>query len=689
MKYAKWNLSPCSPSALTSMQAAGIPPLTAAALCARGLDTPEKALRFLSTDRSLLHDPWKMKDMDRATARIRRALDSREKIAVYGDYDVDGITATALLTSCLRRQGGQVIPYIPDRLEEGYGLNPATIVRLRAQGISLIVTVDCGITAVDEVALAQSLGIDVVVTDHHECKEVLPDAAAVVNPHRPDCPYPFKALAGVGVALKLALALAPPEDQRRVLAKYADLAAIGTVADVMELVDENRAIVQMGLEALENPQRPGLRMLLREAGLEGKPLTSTAIGFSLAPRINASGRMGCAGLACELLLTESPARGEELARELCALNRERQAIEMEIYTECVSRLSRFRAKDLYSIVLADERWHQGVVGIVASRLSEQYTCPTFMICLSEGKGKGSCRSCGGVNLFKVLESCSDLLDSFGGHEQAAGFTISEERIPAFRERVDQSIRRAVGNEAITTSLQVEMDLPSAALLTLENVDALSMLEPTGAGNPRPVFQLRGVSVLSVSAVGNGRHTRFRLQKDGCTLDAIFFSVSPQEAGLTPGCRMDLAFSPTVNEFRGNRTVQLQIIDVRPSLTQAQTEQRLYQRYRSGERLTPQEAALLLPCREDFVAVWRYLTRHSSPGMVEDTAPRLARKIARTFGIRETYTHTMICLDVMHERGLISLSAETDHLQICIRPTEGKVDLEASYIMQQLHHLAEG
>ena len=689
MKYAKWNLSPCSPSALTSMQAAGIPPLTAAVLCARGLDTPEKALRFLSTDVSLLHDPWMMKDMDKATARIRQALERGEKMAVFGDYDVDGITSTALLTSYLRRQGGQVIPYIPDRLEEGYGLNPGAIVKLRTQGVSLVVTVDCGITAVSEVMLARSLGMDVVITDHHECKEVLPDAAAVVNPHRPDCPYPFKALAGVGVALKLVLALAGPENQRRLLAQYADLAAIGTVADVMEIVDENRVIVQMGLDALSNSQRPGLRMLLREAGLEGKPLTATSIGFSLAPRINASGRMGCAGLACELLLTESPVRGEELARDLCALNRERQAIEMEIYTECVSRLSRFQAKDLYSIVLADERWHQGVVGIVASRLSEQYSCPTFMICLDQGKGKGSCRSYGGVNLFLALEACSDLLESFGGHELAAGFTILEENIPAFRRRVDQYIRQAVGNCSITSSLQVEMDLPSAALLTLENVDALSMLEPTGTGNPKPVFQLCGVNVLSVSTVGSGRHTKFRVQKDGCTLDAIFFSANPQDAGLAPGNRVDLAFSPSINEFRGNRSVQLQILDVRPSLTQSQAEQRLYQRYRSGERLTPQEAALLLPRREDFVAVWRYLSRHSDPGMVEDTAPRLARKIARTFGIRETYTRTMVCLDVMNERGLISLSAETDHLQIRVRPTQGKVDLEASYIMQQLRRLIDG
>jgi single-stranded-DNA-specific exonuclease len=670
------------------MEAAGISPLTAATLCARGFDTPEKALHFLSTNPGLMHDPWLLKDMDKAVARIHQAMERTEKIAVFGDYDVDGITSTALLTSYLRSQGCLVIPYIPDRLEEGYGLNPAAIVKLRTQGVSLVITVDCGITATAEVALAQSLGMDVVVTDHHECKEVLPEAVAVVNPHRPDCPYPFKSLAGVGVALKLVLALGGREQEAQLLSQYVDLAAIGTVADVMEIVDENRVIVQLGLDVLDDPHRPGLKMLLREAGLEGKPITATSIGFSLAPRINASGRMGCADLACELLLTSSLMRGEELARELCALNRERQAIEMEIYTECVARLSRFQAKDLYSIVLADEKWHQGVVGIVASRLSEQYSCPSFMICLSEGKGKGSCRSYGGVNLFQALEGCSDLLESFGGHELAAGFTILEENIPAFRKRVDYLIREAVNNETITASLQVDLDLPDAALLTLENVDGLNLLEPTGTGNPKPVFQLSGAHVVNVSTVGGGRHTKFRVQKDGCSLDAIFFSATPQDAGLAPGARVDLAFSPSVNEFRGNRSVQLQIIDVRPALTQSQVEQRLYQRYRSGEVLTPQEAALLLPQREDFVAVWRYLQRQSAPDMVEDTAPRLARKIARTFGIRETYTRTRVCLDVMHERGLISLSAETDHLRIRIQPISGKVDLEASYIMQQLHRLAE-
>ena len=317
MKYKQWNRAASAPQARAAMEAAGVPPLAALTLCARGLDTPEKARAFLDAGRGQLLDPFLMKDMDRAAARVRRALAAGEHIAVYGDYDVDGITSTCLLTDFLRREGGTVIPYIPDRMEEGYGLNREAVAALRGQGVGLIVTVDCGITAVEEAACAASLGVELVITDHHECKAALPAAAAVVDPRRADCPYPFKCLAGVGVALKLVLALGGPARRDELLERYADLAAIGTVADVMSLTGENRTIVRLGLEALRRTGRPGLRALLHEAGLDERPLTATAIGYTLAPRINASGRMGCASLAGELLLTDDPERPviAPLARE--------------------------------------------------------------------------------------------------------------------------------------------------------------------------------------------------------------------------------------------------------------------------------------------------------------------------------------------------------------------------------------
>ena len=688
MKYRQWNLRAPSPAAQAAMEADGVPPLAAAVLCARGLDTAEKARAFLRSDEDLLWDPFLMKDMDRAVGRIAAALDQGEHIAVYGDYDVDGITSTCLLTDYLRSRGARVTPYIPDRMEEGYGLSCSAVSALHNKGVSLIITVDCGITAVAEAEFAASLGIDVVITDHHECKDRIPAAAAVVDPHRRDCGYPFKHLAGVGVALKLVLALGDKAEEPILLRRYADLAAVGTVADVMQVVGENRAIIRMGLAALKNTARPGLRALLHEAGLNERPLNSMSIGYTLAPRINASGRMGCAGLAAELLLTPDPARGEDLARELCALNRERQAVELEIYEECVAMADAMAPEERPALVLAREGWHQGVVGIVASRLSEKYSCPTFMICLQDGRGKGSCRSFGGFNLFAALEQCRDLLEGFGGHELAAGFTILEANIPAFRARMLELVRSSTGGAAMEAALEVDAEA-DPALLTQEGVLSLDLLEPYGTGNPKPVFSMSGCTVTNASEVGGGRHLKLKVTKGGRSFDAIFFSVSLAEAGLAPGDRVDLAFSPQINEFRGWRSVQLQLIDLRPALTRAQAERALYEKLRSGAALTPQEAAALTPTREEFAAVWRYLKNRSSAGRLEETAGRLSRNIARSFGLRETFMRTMVCLEVLDERGLIRVEHSTDHLCIDLKPTEGKVNLEESYIMRRLRKLTEG
>ncbi|NLF34922.1 MAG: single-stranded-DNA-specific exonuclease RecJ, partial [Clostridiales bacterium] len=362
MKYKIWNQAPSAAAAARVMEGQGVHPLVASVLCARGLDTLEKAGDFLASDASLLCAPELLKDMDKAVARIRAALARGEKMAVYGDYDVDGITATCLLAQFLREEGGDVVPYIPDRMEEGYGLNREAVAFLREKGVSLIITVDCGITAVEETLYAGSLGMDVIITDHHECKDALPAACAVVDPRRSDCGYPFKALAGVGVALKLALALAGPARHGEVLDKYADLTAIGTVADVMCLLGENRAIVRMGLESMENSKRPGLRALLREAGMENKAISASTIGYMLAPRLNAAGRICRASVAAKLLLTKDPVRAGELAQALCGLNRERQCIEREIFENCVSLVERDPAFHRHVIVLSSTQWHQGVVG---------------------------------------------------------------------------------------------------------------------------------------------------------------------------------------------------------------------------------------------------------------------------------------------------------------------------------------
>lgn len=688
VKYQEWNLRPRDEVGEAALERAGIPPLAARVLCARGFRTPEQAAALLSTDPAQLHDPFLLLDMKQAVTRISTALERAERIAVYGDYDVDGITSTCLLADYLRSRGGDVTTYIPDRLEEGYGVGRFALEVLHAQGVELIITVDCGITAVAEACYARELGMDFIVTDHHECKAELPQAVAVVNPRRPDCPYPFKALAGVGVTLKLVLALGGADAQAALLRRYADFAAIGTVADVMTLVGENRAIVRLGLDVLRETRRPGLRALLREAGLEDKALTTAAIGYTLAPRINASGRMGNPALAVDLLLTEHPAQGERLAKKLCALNRERQEIELGIFEACQGLVESAPEEERSALVLASGDWHQGVVGIVASRLSEKYACPAFIICLQDGYGKGSCRSFGGMSLFAALEQCVDLLEGFGGHEQAAGFTILEEHIPAFRVRMNQMIASASGTGNPSSAVEVDAALESPALLTLEQVAALAVLEPHGTGNPAPCFSISGCTVDAVNAVGGGRHLKLKILFRNQISDAIFFSITAEACGICPGDRVDVVFYAQINEYRGRRTVQLQLLDLRPAQTRAQAERALYEKYRRGELLSAAEAAALTPSREEFAGLWRYLKSRPNNRYVEEPISHLAKNVARATGGREVFPRTMICLEVFHERGLVQLEQASGQLRIGLNAANDKVDLEESYILRRLREQIE-
>ena len=685
MKYKQWNELPATVGDEGALRGAGIPALCAKVLAARGFCDPEEARRFLYEEEPLC-DPLLMADMDQAAGRLRRAIEAGEKVAVYGDYDVDGITATCLLTDFLRGEGATVTPYIPNRLEEGYGLNRSAVEQLAEAGVTLVVTVDCGITAVEETAYAKALGLDVIITDHHECKDILPNAAAVVDPHRGDCPYPFKCLAGVGVALKVCMALAGRDQDKELLDRYADLAALGTVADVMRLTGENRTIVRRGLAVLPHTSRPGLLALLRESGAEGRAMSSISVGYTLAPRINAAGRMGCSQVALELLLTDDERRGEELARELCELNRRRQELEGDIFSQCDLLVDALPAGERDALVLSGDGWHQGVVGIVASRLTEKYAVPAFMICLTEGRGKGSCRSYGDLNLFALLEGCADLLETYGGHELAAGFTILEENIPAFRKRINALIRQA-RQEAPVTVLTVDCALPDASLLTQEEIEGLSLLEPYGPGNPKPVFRLDRCALAGLTQVGGGKHMKLKLALGSERLDAIFFSATPECAGIDRTDRVDVCFYPQINEYRGWRTVQLQVCDLRPARTRAQAEEELFRRLMAGELLSPEEAAALLPTRQEFANLWRYLRSRQGEGPIEETAQRLARNVARCCGVRETFMRTEVCLAVFHDRGLIQVERSTDHLRIQVRREGEKVDLESAELMRLLRRMA--
>ncbi|MBR3560253.1 MAG: single-stranded-DNA-specific exonuclease RecJ [Oscillospiraceae bacterium] len=668
---------------------AGYPYLVSSVLVSRGVESAEAAAVALERERELTHSPFLMRDMDKAVARVQDALARGEKIAVFGDYDVDGITATCLLTDYLRSRGAEVVMHIPGRFDEGYGLSCDAIRALAAQGVSLIITVDCGITGVEETDFAASLGVDMVITDHHECKETLPAAVAVVDPHRPDCPYPFKHLAGVGVALKLVLALGGNGREDALFARYCTLAAIGTIADVMRMEDENRAIVSMGLDAIGHSDFIGLHALLREAGLADKPLSSIQVGFVLAPRINAAGRMGRASLAAELLLTDDEAEAARKARELCELNRERQSVEQEIYAKAIEQLETLPPEEKYALVLASEDWHQGVVGIVASRLSEKYSCPSFMIHLADGVGKGSCRSYGGFNLFGALEACSDLLLGFGGHELAAGFTIEEANIPAFRKKMNRYVREHTGRTPPVSSLTIDAELTRPALVTLDEVERLGELEPYGAGNDRPVFCFRGALLESAQSVGQNRHLKVRLQKGHATFEGIFFSVTADDAGVAAGSRVDAAFYLQINEFRGSRTVQLQLLDLRPARSPSAHEAELLalrDALLEQQALSPRDASRLMPSREQFVRVWRILERDAALGVLSAPELPLLRRIAAEVTGAESFLRTALCLDIFAERGLLAIERSGDTLTLRLTSDGKKVALEECPYLQQLRDI---
>ena len=661
---------------------AGFSPLTAAVLCSRGCSTPREAADLLSVD-GPLPPPEAMTDLPAAAQRVRQALENGERVAVFGDYDVDGITSTCLLTQFLREQGGDCLFYIPGRMEEGYGLNIPAIDALHQQGVTLLITVDCGITAHREAAYCRELGLDLIITDHHECKDALPDAVAVVDPHRCDEHYPHCDLAGVGVAFKLAAAIAG--NQEAVLDRYADLVCLGTVADVMPLTGENRVFVSRGLQQLHTRPRLGLAALMDQCSCAGSPPTASTIGYTLAPRINAAGRLGQVELAVELFLTDDPQRAQYLARELCELNRQRQAVESEIYEQAVTML-RGRPQPA-AIVLADERWHQGVVGIVASRLAEEYRCPTFLICLDGEHGKASSRSYGGFNLFAALEALGDHLESYGGHELAAGFTIRRDAIDNFRQAMEQ--RAAAFRDSADYRCALEIDcMVEPSLLTLQTVTALDQLEPCGAGCPKPVLAMGGLIVDQCSEVGGGRHLRLRLRKGTICLSAIYFSATQARCGIHVGNVVEVAFTPQINEYRGVRSVQLNVVDIRPMTadTQQSYEQALYERCLAGF-VSPPEADWFLPQRPDFVALWRYLSAQT--GEICDECGALREKLSRYAGVPASMIRMKICLDVFAEQGLIALEHRAQRLSITLTAQGRKVDLEESRILRRLKEKKAG
>lgn len=561
MKHAHWDIGGFEREAAVTLYKNDINPLVSVLLASRGITEINDAHAAIGVATAQFHDPYLLADMDKAVSRIEKALENKERIAIYGDYDVDGMTASVVLALWLKSKGAEPDIYIPGRSEEGYGLNCTALKELKSRGVGLVVTVDCGVTAFDEAKYAKELGLGLVITDHHECREELPDADAVVDPKRPDCNYPFESLAGVGVAFKLVCALERDYLSDEILDKYCELVAIGTVADVMQVVGENRDLIRRGMGVLGRNPRPGLNQLLIEAGGESEKVTTSTIGFVIAPRLNAAGRMGTPELSVELLLTTCPNEAKELAIELCKLNTERRNLELDIFEQANTML--FDLKPDSPIVLCAEDWYQGVTGIVAAKLADSHRLPVIIISLEDGIGKGSCRSFGSFNIYRALCSCEDILENFGGHEMAAGVTVREENVEELRNRIRKEYEKHVEN-GVSLGLRLDFEVEKPELLVLKNVEALSQLEPFGSGNPAPRLCITGAKLVLAESIGAGKHSRIRIEKSGRNLDCIYFSMQAKDLGVEEGADVDVAFEPQINVFRGKTNVQLQLYDIRPA-----------------------------------------------------------------------------------------------------------------------------
>lgn len=571
MHKVKWNFksSGLDPSKINAFSKQfSLSYVMSTVLLNRGIETEEQLKEYIGKTLDKVHNPLLLPDMEKAAKRIIKAINDKEKIVVYGDYDVDGVTSTALLYGFLRDNGANAEYYIPDRIKEGYGLNIRAINKISKMGTGLLITVDCGITSVGEVELAKAQKMEVIITDHHTCKERLPDAVAVVNPKRPDSEYPFPYLAGVGVAFKLVLAVTilMGKSTRECFDKYVELAAIGTIADVVELQGENRIIADRGIGRLSESTNEGIKALLEVCGAGEKPVNSTTVAFMLAPRINAAGRMENASLAAELLLSDSQQAAYKRAVTLDSLNRERQNVERKMYDEAIKMLQENPdLKDKRIIVLAKKGWHHGVIGIVASRLTEAFYKPCILIASEEnGMGKGSGRSVEGINLFEALSACNACLTQFGGHALAAGLSLDMEDFDEFYKRIDKYIADNTKEEPKKT-LDIECTVPDT-FLTISSAKQLDRLEPFGMCNEKPVFAMLGVKVCEAKTMGaDNKHLRLKIETTGGKVfEAVGFSFGAFAPKLFSGRLIDIAFNIDINTFQNTERLQLIIKDIRSS-----------------------------------------------------------------------------------------------------------------------------
>ena len=603
----------------------GTAPIIGQIMWNRGLQTAEAARAFLHPEDEPYCDPFLMMDMERAAHRILEAIHAGEQIVVYGDYDVDGMTSTTLLMKNLRALGGTVSYYIPNRFTEGYGLNGAALRQIAAEGCGLLVTVDCGISSADVVAQMDG-AMDIIITDHHLPGAVLPPAYAVINPHRADCPYPFKELAGVGVAFKLVQALWQLEEER-LYADDLDIVALGTVADLVPLVGENRKLVQAGLLRMTERPSPGIAALVRVSGCEGKAINTGIVGFQLAPRLNAAGRIETARRGVELLTAEDAHAADRIAAELNALNTERRDLEQDILTEAESMLGGF-TPDVPAIVVAGEDWNVGVIGIVASRLVEKYYRPSIVLTRQGDVYKGSCRSIAGLHMYDALAACRDTLIQFGGHAMAAGLTLECNRVEDFRCAFANYVNTHLNYEDFTPKISIEA-LVAPADWTIPMVEEIALLEPYGMGNPRPIFGVRDVRPRTAAAIGaDGKHLRMEVGTREKRVAALYWNYG-ELAELVTEEASDLAYTPSINEWQGMRSVQCMVDSVMPA---------------AHERIFPDRGILK--------AVYAFLRElGGADGHIPYSTVALTRRFSRKMGHISRYTmESALC--IFRELGLL-------------------------------------
>lgn len=678
MILRKWEVRPLDKErAAAFAQTYGVPFFLAMLMNIRGLDDAAHLREFLGEGEPL-SDPFLLKDMDKAAARITRAVDNMEKIAVYGDYDADGVTSTAMLYSYLETRGADVIFYIPQREGEGYGMNIGAVEYLKEQGVSLIVTVDNGISSVQEVARANELGIDVVVTDHHRPQAILPDAVAVVDAYRPDDTSPYKHFSGVGIAFKLLMALEDGAgDVEDLLEAYSDLAAIGTIGDIVPLTGENRTLIRAGLERLSQSDRPGVQALLENAGIAGKALTSTNVAFTLVPRINATGRMGAPERAVRLLISGYEEEAEVLSEEICADNEERRRVEAEIAEAAFADIEAKGYMKDRVVVVDGENWHHGVIGIVASRVTERCGKPCMIISRGETEAKGSGRSIEGFSLFEAICACGDLLIKFGGHPMAAGITLKPENIEAFRKRINQYAAEHFP-QMPTQTVTLDCKLNPAAL-SVSMAQSLTQLEPFGNGNPQPVFGLFNMELSKVTPVGGGGHLRLTLEKNGAVITAMRFNTKPEELPYHIGDKIDLAVQLEAREFRGQPSLTVIVRDMK--FAAFDTEKNIaslasFEKWQRGEVLSAEDKNRLYPDRACLAAIYRAL--RTVNGKETDQV-----RFVSQFGKNMTLGLFKTALLVFEERGLVHSEIADDTFTATLIETSGKTDITRSPVLLAL------